>query len=98
MTDPAANRPLLDGFGKATMQYDYERFLAELGARVKQLRKERKLTHRRMVTDFDFHLGQLAKIENGIGVSMQTMLKLCVAFDMPLEEFVRGLGQDKIPK
>ncbi len=92
MPDPLRIDPSLDGFGKATMQYDYERFLAELGARVKQLRKERKLTHRRMVTDFDFHLGQLAKIENGVGVSMQTMLKLCVAFDMTLEELVRGLG------
>jgi transcriptional regulator with XRE-family HTH domain len=79
------------------MQYDYERFLVELGARVKQLRKDRKLSHRRMVTDFGFHLGQLAKIENGGAVSAQTMLKLCAAFDMTLEELVRGLGQGILP-
>jgi transcriptional regulator with XRE-family HTH domain len=77
------------------MQYDYERFLVELGARVKQLRKERKLSHRRMVTDFGFHLGQLAKIESGGSVSAQTLLKLCAAFDLKLEDLVRGLGQDE---
>jgi DNA-binding Xre family transcriptional regulator len=52
------------------------------------------LSHRRMVADFGFHLGQLAKIENGGAVSAQTMLKLCAAFDMRLEDLVRGLGQD----
>lgn len=75
------------------MQYDYERFLMELGVRVKQLRKERRLSHRRMVAEFGFHLGQLAKIENGGAVSAQTMLKLCAAFDMTLEELVQGVGQ-----
>ncbi len=80
------------------MRYDYERFLAELGSRVKELRKERKLSHRRMVTDFGFHLGQLAKIENGGGVSAQTMLKLCAAFDMTLEQLVSGLGQGEEPQ
>jgi transcriptional regulator with XRE-family HTH domain len=77
------------------MQYDYELFLIELGTRVKQLRKDRKLSHRRMVTDFGFHLGQLAKIENGGAVSAQTLLKLCAAFDMRLEELVRDLGEGK---
>jgi transcriptional regulator with XRE-family HTH domain len=76
------------------MQYEYERFLGELGARVKLLRKERKLSHRRMVADFGFHLGQLAKIENGSAVSTPTLLKLCAAFDMTLEDLVRGLGHD----
>jgi DNA-binding Xre family transcriptional regulator len=55
--------------------------------------KERKLSHRRIVTDFGFHLGQLAKIESGGAVSAQTLLKLCAAFDMTLEELVRGLAQ-----
>jgi transcriptional regulator with XRE-family HTH domain len=76
------------------MQYDYERFLAELGKRVKQLRKERNLTHRRMITDFGFHLGQLARIEKGEGVNALTLLKLCAAFDITLEQLVQGLGQE----
>ena len=48
-----------------------------------------------MVTDFEFHLGQLAKIENGGAVSAQTLLKLCAAFDLTLEELVQGLGYDQ---
>ena len=75
------------------MQYDYGRFLVELGARVKQLRKDRGLSHRRMIADFGFHLGQLAKIENGGAVNAQTLLKLCAAFDLTLEDLVRGVGQ-----
>jgi DNA-binding Xre family transcriptional regulator len=75
------------------MQYDYERFLAELGARVKQLRKERGLTHRCMISDFGFHLGQLARIEKGEGINAQTLLKLCAALDVTLEDLVRGLGR-----
>ncbi len=78
------------------MQYEYERFLAELGARVKQLRKERGLTHRRMISEFGFHLGQLARIEKGEGVNAHTLLKLCAALDVTLEDLVRGLGQ-KLP-
>ena len=77
------------------MQYDYERFLTELGLRVKRLRKERDLTHRRIITDFGFHLGQLARIGKGEGVNALTLLKFCAAFDMTLEELVRSLGQEK---
>ena len=73
------------------MQCDHKRFLAELGSRVKQPRNKRKLSHRRMVTEFGFQLGQLAKIENTGAVSAQTMLRLCAAFDMTLEELVLGL-------
>ena len=72
-----------------------ERFLSEPGSRVKQLKKERKLSHRRMVTDFGFHFGQPAKIENGGAVSARTLLKLYVAFYLTLEKLVRGLGHDQ---
>ncbi len=79
------------------MEYDYARFLIELGVRVKSLRKERKLSHRRMIADFGFHLGQLAKIEKGGAVSTQTLLKLCAAFDMTIEQLLDGIGRQERP-
>ena len=76
------------------MQYDYESFLRELGARVKKLRLDRGLTHRQMISVHGFHLNQLHRIESGEPVSVQTMLKLCSAFDLTLDQLVDGLGVD----
>lgn len=76
------------------MQYDYERFLRELGARVKKLRSERALTHRQMITQHGFHLNQLHRIESGDPISVQTLLKLCAAFDVTLEQLVQELGTE----
>ena len=74
------------------MQYEYEGFLRELGARVKKLRLERGFTHRQMISLYGFHLNQLHRIESGEPIAVQTLLKLCSAFDLTLEELVRGLG------
>ena len=75
------------------MQYEYERFLQELGQRVRKLRIDRQLTHRQMITEHGFHLNQLHRIESGEPVSVQTLLKLCSAFDVKLWELVAGLGE-----
>ena len=80
------------------MQYEYESFLRELGAHVKKLRTVRGLTHRQMISQHGFHLNQLHRIENGQPVSVQTLLKLCAAFDLKLDELVRGLGLRQTPQ
>ncbi len=74
------------------MQYEYEAFLRELGSRVRQLRTERNLSHRQMILLHGFHLNQLHRIEGGEPVSVQTLLKLCSAFDLTLEQLVKDLG------
>ena len=74
------------------MQYEYEQFLKELGGRVKQLRTQRGLTHRQMIIQHGFHLNQLHRIESGEPINVQTLLKLCAAFDLKLDELVRDLG------
>lgn len=76
------------------MQYEYESFLRELGARVKKLRLERALTHRQMISQHGFHLNQLHRIESGDPISVQTLLKLCGAFDLTLEQLIQGLGTE----
>jgi DNA-binding Xre family transcriptional regulator len=73
------------------MQYDYGTFLTGLGCRVKELRIKRGLPHRVMISEYGFHLNQLHRIESGQGVSVQTLLKLCAAFDLRIEELLRDL-------
>ena len=74
------------------MKYDYEEFCLAFGQRVKQLRKDRGLSHRRMVEEFDLHLGQLVKVEGGESVTIRTVLKLCDAFDMTLQELMQDVA------
>jgi len=49
------------------LRYDYKEFLAALGKRVKQLRKERGLTLRALVIQHGFHLTQIQRNEKGDG-------------------------------
>ena len=74
------------------LQYDYKAFSAELGKRVKQLRKESGLTLRALVVKHDFHLTQIQRIESGDGVSVPTLLRLAETFQVPIEKLVAGLG------
>ena len=74
------------------MRYDYDRFLKELGARVKELRKERGFTHRSLITDYGFHLKHLTRIESGEGVSVPTLLRLAEVFDLPIQTLISDLG------
>lgn len=80
------------------MQYDYERFLKELGVRVRKIRTDRGITHREMISKHGFHLNQLHRIENGEPISVQTLLKLCAAFEFKLDDLVRDLGLEVDPR
>ena len=73
-------------------RYDYKQFAAGLGKRVKQLRKDRKITLRSLVVDHGFHLTQIQRIERGDGISVPTLLRLAEVFEEPLETLVAGLG------
>ena len=74
------------------LRYDYKEFSAALGKRVKQLRKERKLTLRALVVQYGFHLTQIQRIEKGDGLSVPTLLRIAEVFQIPVGELVEGLG------
>jgi transcriptional regulator with XRE-family HTH domain len=74
------------------MQDTYESFLKELGARLKQMRKERGWTYRSMVVDHSFHISHWQGFENGKGISLRSLFRVCEVFKISLEELVRGLG------
>lgn len=74
------------------LRYNYEQFLAALGERIKQIRKERGLTHRALVTDHGFHLTGVQRIERGEGISIPTLLRLCEVYQVRIDELVAGIG------
>ncbi|WP_432432307.1 helix-turn-helix domain-containing protein [Granulicella aggregans] len=73
------------------MQHTYELFLKELGARLRQMRKERGWTYRSMVVDHSFHISHWQGFENGKGISLRSLFRVCEVFQISLEELVRGL-------
>ena len=75
------------------LRYDYQQFREALGQRIKQLRKERGLTHRVLVTQHGFHQTQLARIERGEGISIPMLLRLAEALDTPVEVLIAKLGE-----
>jgi transcriptional regulator with XRE-family HTH domain len=74
------------------LRYDYKAFSAELGKKIKLLRKESGLTLRALIVKYDFHLTQIQRIERGEGISVPTLLRLAEVFQIPLEKLVEGVG------
>lgn len=75
------------------LRYDYEQFRIALGQRIKQLRQERKLTHRALVSEHGFHLTQVARIERGEAFSVPTLLRLAETFQVPVGQLIDGIGE-----
>ena len=74
------------------MPYSYEKFLKELGARLRQLRIDRKWTLRAMIVQHGFHLAQWQGFEKGKGISVPSLLRMCDVFDVTLTDLIDGLG------
>jgi len=72
--------------------YSYEKFLTELGRKLRQLRIDRGLTLRAMIIRHGFHLAQWQGFEKGKGISVPSLLRMCEVFDLKLEELVGGMG------
>lgn len=75
------------------LRYDYEQFRIALGQRIKQLRQERKMTHRDLVSVYGFHMTQVARIERGEAFSVPTLLKLAETFQVPVGQLIDGIGE-----
>ena len=75
------------------MPYSYEKFLNELGAKLRQMRVDRGWTLRDMIVKHGFHLTQWQKFEKGTAVSVPSLLRLCEVFDVSLETLIADLGR-----
>ena len=69
---------------------DTTTFFVALGKRVRRIREARHLTQEDMMA-FGFSARHWQQIEKGRPITMTTLLRITVAFDIPLGELVRGL-------
>ena len=74
------------------MLYSYDKFLAELGPKLRQMRVERGWTYRQMIVDHGFHLAHWQSFEKGKGISVPSLFRICEVFNIPLEELIAGMG------
>lgn len=51
------------------------------------------MTHRDLVSDYGFHMTQIARIERGEAFSVPTLLKLAETFQVPVGELIEGIGE-----
>ena len=66
-----------------------------MGTRIKNLRKEKKMSQEELASKLGISRSYLTKIENGQrGLSIEIMQKLCKVFNITMEEFF-GTGEEK---
>ena len=73
------------------MAVDYDKFLKALGARMKELRKQRNWTQRYMDIEYGINESQLRRYERGAGMDVRSMLRVAEIFGLSLSDLVNGL-------
>lgn len=68
-----------------------DRFARALGLRIKELRQKRGYTQEDMIS-LGFSARHWQQIESGRPITVRTLLRIAVAFKVPIERLVRGLG------
>ena len=74
------------------MEDEYKEFLAALGARIRQMRKERGWSLRDMVISHDYHDSQWRKYESGGGLTIPSLLRIASMFSVSISQLLDGLG------
>ena len=72
---------------------DYEEFLKLVAERIKTLRQERGLSLRDMVVIHGYHDSNYRRIERDGAGAIQSLLRLCKAFNVKLSVLLDGLGE-----
>jgi transcriptional regulator with XRE-family HTH domain len=72
---------------------DYDEFLNLLARRIKSLRLERNLSLRDMVVTHGYHDSNYRRIEREGAGGIQSLLRICKAFDVSLAYLLDGLGE-----
>jgi len=71
-----------------------KRFFRALGKRIRELRKKQGLTQEDMIS-FGFSTRHWQQIEAGRPITVTTLLRVCVAFHIPMARLVQGLDHEK---
>ena len=78
--------------GTKKLPAHYGRFFRALGHRIQSLRQERRLTQEDMIA-YGFSVRHWQMIEAGRPITVFTLLRVCEAFDIPIDQLVGGLAQ-----
>ena len=70
----------------------YARFFRALGHRIRSYRTERGLSQEDMIS-FGFSVRHWQMIEAGRPITVFTLLRVCEAFEVRLEQLIAGLSQ-----
>jgi transcriptional regulator with XRE-family HTH domain len=75
------------------MDVDYKGFLAALGKRIKEFRKERGWSLRDMVIQHGYHDSQWRKYESGGGLTIPSLLRIAALYRVSLTKLLDGLAE-----
>lgn len=82
--------------GKSSSSANHAKFFTELGRRIRALREKAGYTQADMES-YGFSTRHWQQIEAGRPTTMTTLLRICEAFKIKLEDLLRGLDQDIYP-
>ena len=72
---------------------EFRAFLKALGARIRSVRKAKNLDMRHIMITSGYYDAQWRKYETGGSLNVQSLLKIALTLDIPLDELFDGLGQ-----
>jgi transcriptional regulator with XRE-family HTH domain len=75
------------------MDVDYKGFLAALGKRIKEFRKDRGWSLRDMVIQHGYHDSQWRKYESGGGLTIPSLLRIASLYQVSLTKLLDGLAE-----
>ena len=75
-------------------EIDYNKFYRLIGDNIKRVRMEHKDSQEAFAEKIDMSRGFISQIESpgltGIGVSLDTLLKICIVYNVDIREFFDG--------
>lgn len=72
---------------------EFRAFLKALGARIRSVRKAKNFDMRHIMITSGYYDAQWRKYETGGSLNLQSLLKIALTLDIPLDELFDGLGQ-----
>ena len=72
---------------------EFRAFLKALGARIRTIRKSKNFDMRHIMITSGYYDAQWRKYETGGSLNLQSLLKIALTLEVPLNELFDGLGQ-----
>ena len=77
--------------GRPSLLEEQEETQKKIGARLRQLREATGLSQEKFANEHDINRRLMSRIENGTNFEINTLVELCRALDITLQEFFDGI-------